>query len=90
MYNVIVMENVIEQTEFGKNLAETNIKMIGDQSTLCQIVLLLSYIRHAIRNNMQTDINVKIGKKIANGQLMFDVNGLEIPDMIVQDNVEIN
>lgn len=64
--------------------------MIGDQSTLCQIVLLLSYIRHAIRNNIQTDINVKIGQKIANGQLMFDVNGLEIPDMIVQDNVEIN
>lgn len=64
--------------------------MIGDQSTLCQIVLLLSYIRHAIRNNMQTNINVKIGQKIANGKFLFDVNGLEIPDMITKDFVEIN
>lgn len=72
------------------NLTETNIKMIGDNTTLCQVVLLLSYIRHAIKNNINTDINVKIGKKIANGKFLFDVNGLEIPDMIIQDTVEIN
>lgn len=80
----------IQENNFNQNLTETIVKLIGDNTTICQIVLLLSYIRHAIRNNMQTDINVKIGKKIANSQLMFDVNGLEIPDMIVQDNVEIN
>lgn len=83
------MENV-DQTVFNKNLAEVNIKMIGDNTTLCQIVLLLSYIRHAIKNNIKSNIDVKIGEKIANGQLMFDVNGLEIPDMIIQDKVEIN
>jgi hypothetical protein len=83
------MENV-DQTVFNKNLAEVNIKMIGDNTTLCQIVLLLSYIRHAIKNNLKSNIDVKIGEKIANGQLMFDVNGLEIPDMIIQDKVEIN
>ena len=83
------MENV-DQTVFNKNLAEVNIKMIGDNTTLCQIVLLLSYIRHAIKNNLKSNIDVKIGEKIANSQLMFDVNGLEIPDMIIQDKVEIN
>lgn len=83
------MENV-DQTVFNKNLAEVNIKMIGDNTTLCQIVLLLSYIRHAIKNNIKSNIDVKICEKIANGQLMFDVNGLEIPDMIIQDKVEIN
>ena len=83
------MENV-DQTVFNKNLAEVNIKMIGDNTTLCQIVLLLSYIRHAIKNNIKSNIDVRIGEKIANGQLMFDVNGLEIPDMIIQDKVEIN
>lgn len=83
------MENV-DQTVFNKNLTEVNIKMIGDNTTLCQIVLLLSYIRHAIKNNLKSNIDVKIGEKIANSQLMFDVNGLEIPDMIIQDKVEIN
>ena len=79
-----------QENNFNQNLTETNIKLIGDNTTICQIVLLLSYIRHAIKNNIQTDINVKIGKKVANGQLLFDVNGLEIPDMIIQDSVEIN
>jgi hypothetical protein len=79
-----------QENNFNQNLTETNIKLIGDNTTICQVVLLLSYIRHAIKNNIQTDINVKIGKKVANGQLLFDVNGLEIPDMIIQDSVEIN
>lgn len=83
------MEN-LENINNNSNLTESNIRLIGDKTTICQIVLLMSYIRHAIKNNMQTDINVKIGSNIANGQLMFDVNGLEIPDMITKDFVEIN
>lgn len=74
----------------SNNLTETNIRLLGDKTTLCQIVLLLSYIRHAIKNNIKTSLNVKICEKVADGQLLFDVNGLEIPDMIIQDNVEIN
>jgi hypothetical protein len=75
---------------FKSNLTETNIRLLGDKTTLCQIVLLLSYIRHAIKNNIKTSLNVKICEKVADGQLLFDVNGLEIPDMIIQDSVEIN
>ena len=75
---------------FKSNLTETNIRLLGDKTTLCQIVLLLSYIRHAIKNNKKTSLNVKICEKVADGQLLFDVNGLEIPDMIIQDSVEIN
>lgn len=78
------------EASYNNNLTETDVKLIGDQTTICQIVVLLSYIRHAIKNNMKTDISVKIGSKIANGQLLFDVNGLEIPDIITQNLVEIN
>lgn len=72
------------------NLVETQIKLITDRTTACQIVQFLAYLRHAIKNNTQATINIKIGSKIANGKLLFDVNGLEIPDLITQDLVEIN
>lgn len=68
---------------FNDEPSDATIHMIGDKTLLCQVVLLLSYIRNAIKSNTQADIQVKVGSKVANGQLMFDVNGLEIPDMIV-------
>lgn len=84
------MEDNNQQNNFNQNLTETNIRLIGDSTVIYNIIELLSYVRHAIKNNMQTEINVKIGKKIANSTLMFDVNGLEIPDLITQNKVEIN
>lgn len=72
------------------NLAEADIKLIGDKTIICQIVQFLAYVRHAIKNNLQKDINVSIGNNIANGQLLFDVNGLEIPDLITQDHIDLN
>jgi len=53
-------------------------------------VQFLAYVRHAIRNNVKAELKVKIGSNVANGQLLFDVNGLEIPDLIIQENIEIN
>lgn len=74
----------------NSNLAEADVKLIGDRTTICQIIQFLAYVRHAIRNNMKSEIKVKVGSNIANGQLLFDVNGLEIPDIITQNLVEIN
>lgn len=82
------MEKNVDET--NKNFVETNIKVIGDKTTVCQIVQLLAYIRHTIKNGEKTDITVKIGRNVADGHFLFDVNGLEIPDLITQKFVEIN
>lgn len=74
----------------SSNLVEADVKLIGDRTTICQIVQFLAYVRHAIRNNLKAELKVKVGNNVANGQLLFDVNGLEIPDLITQDNIEIN
>lgn len=75
---------------FDPNLTNSIVRLIGDKYTICQVIELLAYIRHAIKNDMQCEINLKIGHKIAGGQFMFDVNQLEIPDYKTQSTFEIN
>lgn len=77
-------------TQFNQNLTNSLIRVIGDKYTVCQVVQLLAYIRHAIKEDKPTEIKLKIGTKIAGGQFLFDVNQLEVPDYITQDVVEIN
>jgi hypothetical protein len=76
--------------DFTKNLVETNIRCIGDKTTVCQIVELLAFIRNSVANNREENITVKIGHKVANAKFLFDVNQLEIPDLKTQPVVEIN
>lgn len=87
-----LVENVIEQNVdvVNKNLVETNIRFLGDKTTIAQIVQLLAYIRHAVKYNLQTEINVKIGHKIMNTPLAMDVNEQEISDYVTQPEAEIN
>ncbi len=73
-----------------KDLVDSQVIFVGDKTTICQVVQLLAYIRHAIQNNMKTDIKVKIGYNITNSDFMFSVNGLQIPDFRTQDEAEIN
>lgn len=83
-----------EQTEtvfdINRRLVETNVRFIGDKDTISQIVLLLAYIRHAVKNNLKIDIKVSIGNNIVNKELMFDVNNQEISDYITKDILAIN
>lgn len=72
------------------SLTDTDIHMFGDRTVIAQVVQLISYIRHAVKNNMDTQIIVKFGKEIANAEFMFDVNGCEIPDLIPPDETQIN
>lgn len=81
------MENIENNNQ---DLVETNIRIIGNKRPITQVVQLLAYIRHAIKYNIQTDIKISIGKNVANTNFLFDVNGLEIPDLITQKEVEIN
>lgn len=83
-------KDLSKESMFRRNVVDSDVRLIGDKMTICQVVQLLAYIRHAIKNNLQTEIKVKIGGKIANSDFMFAVNGLEIPDYITQPEVEIN
>lgn len=89
-----MLDDTINQKEhidvINKNLVETTVRFLGDVGTISQIVELLAYIRHGIKNNMNTKITVQIGKNIANTPFVFDVNGQEIKDYILQPVIEIN
>lgn len=71
-------------------LTEADIHMFGDRMVISQVVQLMAYIRHAVKNNMQTEIKVKIGGTVANSEFMFDVNGCQVPDLITKTEAEIN
>ena len=79
-----------EATVFKPNLVETDVRIIGDSQAISQVVLLLAYIRHALRNNLHTKIEVEVGKDIANVDFAFDVNQQEIKDYITKESIIIS
>ena len=83
---------MIEENEqiLSRNIEEANVKMIGDLSTLNQVIQLLAYIRHAVNENTEDEIKVTIGKNISSSQFLFSVNNMEIPDFKVQKEISIN
>ena len=78
----------IEDYNFNKK--DTNIHLIGDRIIICQITQLLAYIKHAINNHQQTSITVNINNTVANPTLLLDVNGMQIPDLVTQSQININ
>lgn len=71
-------------------LSEATVKLIGDRATICQTVQLLAFIRNLIRNGAKRSITVDVCGKVNGGKLLFDVNGMEIPDLIAPDRMEID
>lgn len=71
------------------SLTETDIHLVGDGVIIMQVVQLMSYIRHAIKNNFNGDITLQFGKELANAEFNLDVNGCEIPDLIPPDKVQL-
>ena len=63
---------------------------MGDKTVVAQTVQLLAYIRHAIRNNLSTKIQVDLPNTAANVPFMMDVNGMEIPDLVTVERMQIN
>lgn len=72
------------------SLTETDVHMVGDGVVIAQVVQLLSYIRHAVKNNFNGEIMLQFGKELANAEFNLDVNGCEIPDLIPPDKVQLN
>ena len=75
---------------YNNNLVETNVRLMGDKTVVGQVVQLLSYIRHASRNNLKTTIEVDIANTVANVPFMLDVNGMEVPDLVTVKKVQVN
>lgn len=69
---------------------EADIQMFGDKTTLTQIVLLLAYLRHHIQNKTPGEIKVSVGKHLETEAFNFSVNGEEIPQIMPQNEIEIN
>lgn len=84
-----MQENNEKKTNQSK-LVESNIKVIGDKSTVCEVVQLLAYIRYAIKNKQQIKIEVNVGSKVNSDFFGFQVNDQEIKDYIAQSYIEIN
>lgn len=83
-------ETQADLDKYNNNLVETNVRLMGDKTIVAQVVQLLSYIRHAIRNNIKTSIQVDIPITVANAQFMLDVNGIEVPDLVTIEKTQIN
>ncbi len=79
-----------KNVEQNASLVDTIVHFVGDRDTIGQIVQLLAYIRHAVKNNLETDIKVSLCKNVVNTELMFDVNNLPIKDYKTKDYIEIN
>ena len=79
-----------ELDNYNNNIKIVNLRLMGDKTLLAQTIQLLAYIRHAIRNNLNTNINVQLKNTVANLDFMFDANGMQVPDLVTQENIQIN
>lgn len=79
-----------ELDAYNNSLVETNVRLVGDKTVIGQVVQLLAYIRHAVRNNTKVKIDVNIANTVANVPFMMDVNGLEVPDLVTVKKTQIN
>lgn len=75
---------------YNNNLVETNVRLMGDKTVVAQVIQLIAYIRHAVRNNLSTKIEVDIPNTVANVPFMFDANGMEVPDLVTVEKTQIN
>lgn len=83
-------ESQAQLDNYNNNLVETHVRLMGDKTVVAQVVQLLTYIRHALRNNLKTSIQVDIPITVANVPFMIDANGLEVPDLVTVNKVQIN
>lgn len=79
-----------ELDAYNSNLVDTNVHLMGDSTVIAQVVQLLSYIRHALKNNMKTKIEVDLPNTAANVEFMMDVNGMQVPDLVTVSKVQVN
>lgn len=88
--NPMVFGSQGELDSHNNSLVETTVRFLGDRTIIAEIVQLLAYIRHGVKNNVSGDITVTLGATVANPSLMMDVNGMQVPDLVIQEKIQIN
>ena len=88
--NPLIFSSKGELDNHNNNLKQVDLRLMGDKTIIAQTIQLLAYIRHAIRNNLKTNIKVSIENTVANLDFMFDANGMQVPDLVTQDQMRIN
>ena len=79
-----------ELDAYNNNLVDTNVHLMGDATVVAQVVQLIAYIRHALKNNIKTKIEVDMPNTVANVDFMMDVNGQQVPDLVTVKHVQVN
>ena len=77
--NPLIFSSKGELENYNNSLKQVDIRLMGDKTIIAQTIQLLAYIRHAIRNNLKTNINISIENTVANLDYMFDANGMQVP-----------
>lgn len=72
------------------NMVETNVRLLGDRTIIAEIVQLLAYIRNGLKNNQKTVINVHLMQTVADPVFTFDVNGMQVPDLVLNKDIQVN
>jgi len=86
----IAFASQAELDKYNNSLVDTTVRLLGDKTIVAEVVQLISYIRHAVKNNIEKDIVVHIGNTVANVPFTFSVNEMAIPDLTTVDRMQIN
>ena len=69
---------------------DMTMQLVGDKSTLTEIVFLIAYIRDVILSHQPAKINLDIGQHLNSAYFGFTVNGEPVADIKAQKNISIN
>jgi hypothetical protein len=86
----IAFASQAELDKYNNSLVDTTVRLLGDKTVVAEIVQLIAYIRHAVKNNMTKDIIVGVKNTVANVPFTFTVNDTTIPDLVTVDYTQIN
>ena len=81
---------VMDRMERSRNSRESEVRLVGDRNVLIQVIMLLAYVRDAIRRNEPSEIKVEIGKSIQNGEFDFLLDNERVDDVRMAESIQIN
>jgi len=68
---------------------EIDVRCISDHDTLKSIILLLSYIRSALKSKKPSTLTINVGQN-RSANFSFSVNNEVIPEYFAKDSITIN
>ena len=81
---------VMDRMERSRNSRESEVRLFGDRNVLIQVIMLLAYVRDAIRRNEPSEIKVEIGESIQSGEFDFLLDNERVDDVRMAESIQIN